>query len=115
MSTIDFLMEGKKPGEIKVCYFGDAETRVGHWPSHMFFVPYFKDQVWYGLDEKHNVQQYKTDQDWSLYQEPKKKVTKWLCADHAGKIIDGMLSDDEIKDHPNAYGWKRLLSAEFDE
>jgi hypothetical protein len=71
MSTIDELMEGKKPGEIKV-------TKLG-WNKENYFRPFFRDEQgeWHGLDElehKDTSDGYDLNDNWSLWVEPKPKV-----------------------------------------
>jgi len=68
MATISELMEGKKPGEIKVRnLYGDI------------FIPYFKsDVLWHGLNgyigKATNFLDSRTS--WQIYTEPKPKVKR---------------------------------------
>ena len=69
MSTIDELMEGKKPGEIKISS-GDYT-----------FIPYCKTRGgnWGGLTENKDHKFYSEDDtSWRLYTEPKKMIKRWL-------------------------------------
>ena len=70
--TLDELMEGKAPGEIRV--------NNKDYPAASWFQPYFKSYSdWYGLNElgyqkSHSGLEY----HWRIWQEPKKKVMKYL-------------------------------------
>ncbi len=75
MATIDELMEGKRPGEIRITRATNIRTE--------YVRPFYKDNSWqwHGLDE-HNVNAdlYFDKDDWRLYEEPKPKVRRWLWA-----------------------------------
>jgi len=71
MARISELMQGKKPGEIKI----RCDSRAG------YFQPYFvtKNGVYVGLDECGDICSYsyrpgEVDNSWQLYTEPKPKV-----------------------------------------
>ncbi len=112
--TIDQLMDGKTPGEIKL-------TKKS-WHSAVCFQPYFKDKdngFWHGTDQsgchcKHNDQ----DDTWTLYKEPRNKVAKYLWAAPINEFkttysigVDAysqkpaFFSDNQITDRPD---WIRL-------
>ena len=69
--TIDELMEGKFPGQITIIH-ADGEI----------FTPYFIDSCskrWVGKDLEGGICYNSTDnENWSIYEEPKKLVKKWL-------------------------------------
>ncbi len=75
MSTIDQLMTGKKPGEIKI--------RASGWDDETYFVPYFQEDnagnYWYGVIPGKGVHNYNPEEDgWEIYSEPKPKVKRWM-------------------------------------
>jgi len=69
MNTLDELMEGKKPGEVKV--------QDEWWDPSMWFKPYFKTgNKWYGLEQNGCSTAHTANNNrWSLYSEPKPKIT----------------------------------------
>jgi hypothetical protein len=81
IKTIDELMEGQKPGTIKI-------TRES-WENGKYFVPYFKDDenFWWGLTADGNTDwQSASTKRWITYAPPKKKVKmwQWLIKDAEG-------------------------------
>lgn len=77
MATIDELMQGKKPGEIKVTH------KEGIFSAGYFFIPYFRSNyiqfrsaaTWYGLIDNSKPWDFPADLDlWKLYEEPKPEV-----------------------------------------
>lgn len=73
MATIDELMEGKKPGEIKV--------RRRSWSEEVYFTPYFKEaDVWYGLRNSYHDFWSGDVDEYEIYREPKPKVRRYLWA-----------------------------------
>jgi len=69
-NTIDELMEGKFPGQITI-----VNT------SGTVFTPYFMDSdgMWMGKDLNGDLAGNRADNpNWSIYEEPKKLVKKWL-------------------------------------
>lgn len=77
MPTINELMEGKKPGEIKIC-------RPFQNPTCIYWSPYFKDGhgLWHGLNSSNENSFYcgHSFDDWKRHEEPKPKVKRWLWA-----------------------------------
>lgn len=74
MVTIDCLMFGKRPGEIKI-------VRRKEIYKMWWWKPYFKSNkdCWYGIDINGDVLVFKDDDGpWYIWHEPKKKVKKWL-------------------------------------
>ena len=72
IKTIDELMEGQKPGTIKI-------TRES-WENGKYFVPYFKDDenFWWGLTTDGNTDwQSASTKRWVTYSPPKRKVKMW--------------------------------------
>jgi hypothetical protein len=62
--TIDELMDGKQPGEIKIA--------LTHWGKASWFQPYFKDENgdWHGvLEDKTADKFYYAYPGWNLYEE----------------------------------------------
>lgn len=82
MATIDELISQQKdwvPGSLRV--------QEKAWKKN-YFIPYFKiDRTWHGI---YNGDEYEKWHegigDWQIYQEPKKKVVKWLWADRNGCV-----------------------------
>lgn len=76
LKTIDELMAGKQPGEIKL---RQESMRSGVW-----FKPYFKtSDKWYGeCNEPFQICFYGSTSTWSIYTEPKAKVKRWQYAFH---------------------------------
>ena len=84
MSTIDKLMEGKKPGEVKI--------RRLSWECG-YFQPFYKiDDSWHGLringSRTYSTACLSPTLDWELYQESSKKVKKWLWVDVKGYMTE---------------------------
>lgn len=68
MATIDELMEGRKPGEIKIISPDVVDES--------YFVPFFRDQagLWNGLDAKGRSRYYNNHRkNWEIYTEQKPK------------------------------------------
>jgi hypothetical protein len=86
MATLNKLMEGRKPGEIKVCKDLFYASR--------YFVPYFltRDGLWYGMDSEGTPEAHlglnmsSTAAGWHLYTAPKPKVKRAL---HVIVPLDG--------------------------
>ncbi len=103
MSTIDELMQGKQPGEIKI-----TSDRV--YPN--YFTPYFKDSrdIWHALDNKENKHIQLGQDLWHLWQEPKKKRVMYhavfMNSDTNREFVPAPLLKDEndarcqYPDHP---------------
>lgn len=78
LSTIDELMEGKKPGEIKIRQIG--------WDSKKWFQPFFATSgEWTGILNNESGTPYRSvwygdEALWQLWSEPKKKVKRWQWA-----------------------------------
>ncbi len=113
MSTIDELMEGKKPGEIKICRSIDRTK---------YFIPFFRDSIkqWNGLGPagEFKCEMAKASSlNWELYQEPKPKVKRWLWVN--GKyVFPYMKSEEEVKMHECYHkSWQKLpfSETEFEE
>jgi hypothetical protein len=71
MATLDKLMEGKGPGEIKV--------RKSSYGEDGYFIPYFRSiyDTWHGLRDDETNDYYDANYDcWELYTEPKPKVRR---------------------------------------
>ena len=71
MATLNELMEGKKPGEIKV--------QLKSFLPEQYFVPHFQSicTLWHGINESGDYERYDEDlRDWQLYTEPKPKVKR---------------------------------------
>lgn len=102
MSTIDELMQGKKPGEIKIAR--------AYWDSTSWFAPYFKDRgnYWHGLLQgDHNFVANEALSDWHLYAQPKPKriLYEWIYRDAGSWIVrDTLLDDDEMAEWANDVG-----------
>jgi hypothetical protein len=82
MATIAQLMEGKKPGEIKL--------RLSSWPPTSFFSPFYitVDEIWHGLMKDGYSCWYRNiDTNWELYTEPKpkRKLAPYIVTD--GKAV----------------------------
>lgn len=117
MATIDELMQGKQPGEIKITH---AEWK--DLPS-CFFKPFFKDkyQIWFGLGEDDEGEDaYSNRDDWYLWQEPRKKIKRWLWVSKSGhdnlwSLICGLrfFSEEELKSEYNR--WRLLKKLEWSE
>ena len=70
MATISELMEGGRPGEVRITCRGEVNP---HW----WFEPYFEvGGMWYGKTPEKTVAAY-ANGGWEIYTEPKKKV-KWV-------------------------------------
>jgi len=112
--TIDELMEGKAPGEIKI-------TNTS-WSTHVWFRPYFKSRKWHGLDQTSDAWEAAGisygGSTWKLYEEPKKKMKlrrAVVKSGPAGYYIPGGLYRTEPD---NFFRWatgKDLLGIEVDE
>ncbi len=91
MPTISELMEGKKPGEIRV-------TGLSEYDAVYWFRPYYRiEGCWHGPDIQVPHYSWKDDDTWQLYTEPKPKVVRWLWAlsrDNSG-TFDGIFLDTE--------------------
>jgi len=72
MPTIDELMKGKQPGEIKV--------RLPHWEPDEWFQPFFRDKYWHGRRQIGSHDSYIGAGDWQLWQEPVEEVEvfEWM-------------------------------------
>lgn len=73
MPTINSLMAGKQPGEIKICQ--DC------WRKDEWFQPYFKTAVWHGVTNYGNYKcQFDDIDNWQLWQEPVEEVEvfEWM-------------------------------------
>lgn len=93
---ISELMEGKMPGSVKI--------RHKAWSPGVFFYPHFTiNNYWYGTDLA-VLQQWHVDDDrFELYQEPKKKVVRWLWHEKLNHQVsccleaEGGLPDNWVK------------------
>lgn len=98
MATLDDLMEGKKPGEIKVSIRGIENS---YW-----FRPYFKDRNgrWFGPGSDGNSNFFGATYDASIFEEPKpkKKITlyQWLVKEPDGDYLVTAHSTCERKAFP---------------
>lgn len=108
MSSIDELMEGKQPGEIKICP-ANREPWDG-W----FFRPMYKDASndWHGPDNENQANTWPSvvDRDWQIWQPPKKTVVRYLWA-YAGdrELSKHMYSEAEAKKmFKQPCEWQRL-------
>lgn len=81
MPTINDLMKGKQPGEIKVRLLG--------WNQNEWFKPYFKDECWHGTNQIGKHHNYTGAGDWQLWQEPVEEV----------EVFEWMYR------HPNQHNW----------
>ena len=122
MATIDELMKGKKPGEIKVSsgeYLGDD--------NGFYFIPFFKiDYVWHGqvIGPEHIRADYfkgHENDTWYLYTEPKKKVKRWMWAYQSSTnrhnwFVDSIYyTEDEFKSRMGKkYNYKKLCYSEME-
>lgn len=109
MPTIDELMEGKKPGEIKVIY------------DVYIFTPHYRmNNRWYGFypdDDKEFMKCECATQDiWELYTEPKKKVKRWLWCSNKGEDVSNCFMTEDERGDPDTHTTKILFSEmEFEE
>lgn len=91
MSTIDELMAGKKPGEIKI--------RRAEWglAQRTWFKPMYKiNNCWIGPSSGSECDRFFNDcDDWEIYREPKKKVVRWLWANGMGEITSQLYDENE--------------------
>lgn len=118
MATIDQLMEGKKPGEIKICT-SKHPMRDG------YFVPYYNIRgLWYGifhaLDNRIDNEIHNSEDEgdyWQLYTQPKKKVKRWLWVyANNKKVLNNLMTFEEATNRvPD--GIQKLLwsETEFEE
>jgi hypothetical protein len=94
MATISDLMKGKAPGEIKVTWDG--------WTKNAWFQPFYCfESRWYGpADDTPHYHAEANSGGWSLYQEPKKPVTRWLWATKNPNgewfVPNGFFSEEEF-------------------
>jgi hypothetical protein len=97
MPTIDELMTGKQPGEIKV--------RLSYWPETTWFRPMFKDKSgenWFGQKTNGDAEQWFGNDDWQLWQEPVEEVEvfEWMykVKPHDRWLLDaGLMTETEVK------------------
>lgn len=110
MSTISELMEGKERGSVKVC--------LPHWGHDSYFSPWFQEPngYWHGQFNNGIAMCYPDhDDDWQLWQEPKKEVVryKWAIknADHMMWVEEPgfYASEEEIREAYNSPFSERLF------
>lgn len=94
MSTIDELMAGKKPGEIKV--------RRPVWEETAWFQPYYKfENYWMGpTDRSDSARGYDDCNDWVLCWGEKITRWFWLARGDDGKFTLAIYSEEEAKQFP---------------
>ena len=94
MSTIDQLMEGKQPGEIKVC----RQDQTG------WFQPFVKAKgEWWGRTHENQSFWDVGYSNWTIYTEPKptKVVYEWIVKVNGGiwQIEPNLLSEDDADNY----------------
>ena len=118
MATLNQLMEGRRPGEIKVC-----KLSLG---GGSYFIPYFQNVYgrWHGLREDGTNEDYAANNNlWEIYTEPKPKVKRAqyiINRSHHLPFVSPILFKDEVearKLYPDAVTVERMSETEreFDE
>ncbi len=110
--TIDELMEGKKPGEVRL------RDRL----SGIIFTPYFNIcGQWYGIKNGHCDDFHgKGSGNWEIYNEPKPKVKRWMwvrITSEGARLNTHFLTEDEAFVHFENFKFEKLPGSEmeFDE